>query len=93
MNTKCIRVQRHAAAFYVFAKAKTFHFCADNIRSHLARSYPRKNFIHSAHLCRTGVYKGAWESAPLRTSLDGDDVIIKLSLVHLSLTLMPDICL
>ena len=29
----------------------------------------------------------------LRAGLDGDDVIIKLSLVHLSLTLMPDRCL
>ena len=31
VNTKRIRVQRHAAAFHVFALAKTFHFCAEDI--------------------------------------------------------------
>ena len=31
VNTKRIGVQRHAAAFHVFAKAKTFHFCAEDI--------------------------------------------------------------
>ena len=59
----------------------------------IALYFVHLSHIYSSHICRTGAIKGAWESAPLRTSLDGDDVIIKLSLVHLSLTLMPDICL
>ena len=41
---------RFEGTFHVFTNflVKTFHFCADNIRSHTARSYPRKNFTSEA---------------------------------------------
>ena len=49
------------AHFTFLPRQKHFTF-ARQLRSLIARSYPRKNFTHSAHLCRTGVYKSAWES-------------------------------
>ena len=75
-----IWVQRHAATFHVFAKAKTFHFCAEDMLAYCSLLSAQK-FHSLCTLMPDRRYMGTLESAPLRTSLDGDDAIIKSSLV------------